>query len=65
MERSTGSLLAQWVQSHPKTDQFVNLDPAVIDAIATVRLRGSLLLPERAFQDLVAEKARENTERVN
>ncbi len=57
MERSAGATLAEWVEPHPETPQYVSLDPAVIEAIATVRLRGSVLLSHGAFLELVAEKA--------
>ncbi len=57
MERSAGAAVADWVRSHPETPQVVELHPAVIEAIATVRLCGSVLLSASAFTRLVAEKA--------
>ncbi len=58
MERTEGSVLSEWIQPHPEADQLVELHPAVIEAIATTRLHGSVLLPEGTFVELVAEKAR-------
>ena len=57
MERSAGAVLAAWTQAHPGISQFVDLHPAVIEAIASVRLRGSVLLSERVFVDTVAKLA--------
>ncbi len=57
MERSAGAVLADWVQPHPETPQFVGLHPAVVETIATVRLRGSVLLSAHAFLKLVVENA--------
>ena len=57
MERTAGAVLSEWVQPDPETPQYVSLDPAIIEAIATVRLRGSVLLSGGEFVALVAEKA--------
>ena len=57
MEHSAGATLAEWVEPHLDTPQYVSLDPAVIEAIATVRLCGSVLLSHDRFLELVAEKA--------
>ena len=57
MERSAGAVLADWVKSHPDTPEYVSLDPAIVEAMATVRLRGSVQLSPSSFLELVAEKA--------
>ena len=57
MERSAGAALAEWVEPHPDRPEYVSLNPAVIEAIATVRLRGSVQLSQGTFSALVAEKA--------
>ena len=57
MERTAGAALADWVQPHPETTELVTLNPAVIEAIATVKLRGSVQLSQDAFLKFVAEKA--------
>ena len=54
MEHTAGMALAEWVQPIPETPQFVTLHPAVIQAIGTVRLNGSVLLCQTAFPELVA-----------
>ncbi len=64
MERTAGAVLSKWMQPHPDTLQFVELHPAVIAAIATTRLHGSVLLSESVFVELVAEKARSMVKRV-
>ncbi len=57
MERTAGAVLSEWIQPHPETVQLVQLHPAVVEAIATMRLHGSVLLAESVFVELVAEKA--------
>lgn len=57
MERSAGAAVADWVQPQPGTTELVELHPAVVDAIATVRLHGSVLLNETTFLVRVQEAA--------
>ena len=57
IERSAGAVLAGWVQPCPETPNLVILAPAVIEAIASVRLNGSVLLTESGFLELVGKLA--------
>ena len=65
MEGTAGAVLSEWLQPHPESIQLVELHPAVVEAIATIRLHGSVLLPERVFAQLVAERARSMVERFH
>ena len=54
-------MLAGWVQPCPDTPNLVILASAVVDAIATVKLNGSVALSESDFLKLV-EKLASQTE---
>ena len=56
-ERSAGAILAGWVQPCPESPDMVILPPFVIEAIATVKLNGSVLLRASTFLELVEEMA--------
>lgn len=60
MERSAGAVLAGWVQPCREAPNLVILAPAVIHAIANVKLNASVLLRESQFLQLVEKMASEN-----
>lgn len=64
MERTAGNLLSEWVRPHPETVKLVVLHPAVVEAIATTSLHGSVLLGESVFLDLVAQIGRNMVRRA-
>ena len=59
MERTSGSVVAEWLKEHPETPETVVLDDAIVSAIAGVSLAldGSLL--ESEFHDAVRRRAHE------
>ena len=59
MERSAGAALAGWVRPSPDDPRQVLLDPAVIRAIASVRLERGVLLSASHFLELVSAASQE------
>ncbi len=60
MEHSDGTNLETWMKPNPEAPQMVNLHPAMVDAMAEVRLDGTLLLSADRFAERVAVMNRRN-----
>ncbi len=56
MERTAGAAVAAWVHSVPDAPQLVALHPAVVEAIAKIRIRGTVL-SDRSFEQVLTEAA--------
>lgn len=57
MEPGAGAAITARVQPTSEAAALVSLDPAVVAALATVAVRGSVLLSESDFLELIEEKA--------
>ena len=61
MERTAGAVLGEWIQAHPDSVEVVTLHPAVVEAIAKMRLHGRILIAEGAFLEQVIEEAKRSS----